>query len=619
MKLLKELPELEEDDLASVVYSADSKVSSRRLGGQISSANLKPLINEASRIIVIPETFKEPDNYLGIYVLKAAMKLKYTVKVIPYHGARQEIPKTSEQRLLGIYMSLDDSEAMFRFTKKEDNYEIGRAYARSQAIIGALQHRGMDASVLKENQVYFGNYRPPTGTQKGTKPLDQYWIHQLPAMVMERDWANECSKIAISLLRKAWILIDPGILWDNMVSQHITYSNVVSEYCSKDVVIEPSRGKKKAVVAKKVPQKVRSNSLLLKSELEIINRLADSIFSRTPWEQLSQEEWVMQLWTEGLDKIRSALSANYACRAQFLSKLAALTTKRLRLIRETGEKKHIRKADVQASDLSSLLLSKGNPVQAFVQEILNLDPTGELFLKEWFVGVYADWSKVGSGTSFQTHLKRKVANEVYESNPYDELLKDRDDLRQEILSIATQMEQHRQEEETFLAEVESKIGSATMAKWKTNLRKFSLEEQSNAALSERGLRRPPSKRLFNVTEVPHEPKPRASKKKPKVQKLNPHLVQTAAEQGVTFRNKVTVLHDQAVTIFVKSQETDRPIDRLVQAYLYVIHQLREQHTPLPDEFNTLLKIQLDAEDYPELQLQELDVFFKNVQSFDIHE
>jgi hypothetical protein len=366
-----------------------------------------------------------------------------------------------------------------------------------------LLSNNMDASILKENHYYFGNFRPKSGDEKEKKPKEDYFVHTFPTFIIEKGYTQECVKILITLMRQGWALINPSTLWNNMVPQFVPYGTIVRENCSKEVVVEPAKGKRKAVTAKKVPQKVRSNALLLPAELSIINRYVEPLFKPTPYENLSQDQWVQSVWANGLSSIKRDLSAQYNLRATFLSRLASLTTKRLRALRATSDaNKTKRKADVTVSDLSSLLLGRVNPVQEFAQEILLLDPTGELFLKEYFLGLTLDWSKIGGGSNLMNHIKEKISTDIDELGIYSDLLSSQQEKREQISQFLAAYKAKEDARTAFFTELQNKYGANLVNKWATNVLTYDFP----TAMADKGKVKAKGKAANRNPVVPHESK-----------------------------------------------------------------------------------------------------------------
>jgi len=471
--LLRDLPTLSESDLASTVFSAESRVSSRILGGRITASNLKPLIHESTKTVVLPESFKEADNFIGAYLFKICRQLGYDVRLLPYNGARRTLEPYAEKVTLGIYMSLSDGSNSFRFTKKTDGYEIGRTISRAQQLIGALNSNRLDGSVLRENQLYFGNARP----KKGTKPKEKvtetvYIVHTFPGLFQESAWDQELSRILALMLRRSWVNVDPEVLWKNLVPNIIPYSDVVLQACSKEIVIEPPRGKREAITKPKVPQKVRSNALVLKPELDFLNRISGPIWSPTPWEGLSQDQWAVQLWATGLDKIKTELSAQYNFRANFLSKLASVTTKRLKDLRVALGQDRLRKSDVKAQDLANLITSRENPVKDFTGEILSIDPQGTLFLREYYLGGYQDWSRAGGSADFLDYIRTQVPLDIVNDGFYEELVKSESTKLEKLRGLYDEVRAKESTQKLMLSELKKKYGSHFVDKWHLSIQDF---------------------------------------------------------------------------------------------------------------------------------------------------
>jgi len=431
------------------------------------------MIHESSKTVVLPDTFKESDNFIGAYLFSIARKLDYTVRLLPYSGKTREIEAQQEKIQLGIYMSLSDGTNTFRFTKKIDGYEIGRTLSRAQQIVGALGSAGMDSSVLRENQVYFGNVRPPKGTKPKEKVIkEQYIVHTLPSLFKETDVADELSRILAVFLRRSWVLVDPMVLWKNLVPYITPYSEVVTQACSKEIVLEPPKGKREAVTKQKVPQKVRNNSLMLKEELEFLNLISSPIWQPTPWESLSQEDWASQIWIHGLDKIKKELSAQYNYRASFLSKLATVTTKRLRDLRKALNNDRLRKSDVKAQDLTNLILSRENPVKQLSQEILSMDPQGLLFLREYYLGGYIKWRDAGGESDLREYIQSQLPIDIISNDFYSDLAKLEEEKLAKLSSLRDSFMEKEATQKAMLSDLKKKFGATFVDKWTLNVQNF---------------------------------------------------------------------------------------------------------------------------------------------------
>jgi hypothetical protein len=305
---------------------------------------------------------------------------------------------------------------------------------------------------------------------------EQYIVHTLPSIFQEVDVADELSRILAVMLRRSWVLVDPDVMWKNLVPYVLPYSEVIAMACSKEIVLEPPRGKREAVTKYKVPQKVRNNKLMLKEELEFINLISSPIWQPTPWENISQDAWASQIWIHGLDKIKSELSAQYNFRASFLSKLATVTTKRLRDLRKALNNDRLRKSDVKAQDLTNLILSRENPVKSFSQEILSMDPQGLLFLREYYLGGYRDWRDAGGTSELREYISSQIPIDIISSEFYVDLAKSEEEKLTKLASLRDSFMEKDATQKAMLRDLKTKFGSTFVDKWTLNLQDFNPKE-----------------------------------------------------------------------------------------------------------------------------------------------
>jgi hypothetical protein len=489
-KLLDELPSLDDDDLRDIVASTISRLSSRRIGGLVNKADLKPSIRTADKIVVLPDTFKMADNKLGHLICKLSRKLGYHIKLIPYDEAKlRDISEFDEKIALGMYLGLDDGKNNFRFNKKTDPYEIGRAMFRSQQIIGALGTMKFGPDILKINEYYFGNRTTKRGKvldsydsqlmqQKGSdkkvkREKEDYWIHSAPSLVREGDISSEIITVLVSLLRQSWSLVDPDTLWKNIVPYTITYAEVVQAYCTRDIVVSPAAGKRPAVTKTKVPSKPGANSLFLKDELSLINDISACLWQPTPWEKMSHDEWCQALYANTLSGIKKDLVAIYTERGNFLAKLASCSTKRLQEIRRTSENlKNKRKSDITAAELSMTLIARDDHISRFASEIMSLDPNGTMFIKEWSTG--KRFTKLVADTSqpIKDRLFALVARAVASRGFYDAMLKEQAEKVKTYQRVKENAIAEKAAHDKWIASLAAEYGSETINKWSSNLIKF---------------------------------------------------------------------------------------------------------------------------------------------------
>jgi hypothetical protein len=518
MELVKALPELDDEDLKSAVLSADSKVSSRRLGGRVDKANLKPIVLEKEKLVILPSTVTDANNYIGHYMMKAARMLGYKVRIIPYNGELKEISEHSIDVSLGIYMSLEDETANFTFREKKDPYELGRTYARSQQIIGVLSAKErLGPDILKMNELYFGNYRVPKGTsEKTAKKGSDYWIHSAGTLFTETKFRDSMVKVLITLLRRSWVLVAPDILWNNIYPYIIEYNTIVKETCGKEVVISPAKKNKPAITKIKIPSRPRANNLLLKHEMDFLQRISTVVWEPTPWESLSGLDWASVIFNEGLSAVKKDLSQIYNRRNAFLVRFASLTTKRLNRLRAVGKGagKTTRKADIKVEHLTELLISPEDPYEEFVGELLNMDPAHNLFLASYCTGIEMNDVPDSDRRVVTQRIHDVLYEELRKTKLYDDIKKKSEDQSKKLEAILEAISKRNNEQATFISELKEKYGSATVSKWHRNIN-YNFKADAKALGS---LKKPKWDRAVTVIDktVPHETSkapPKPSKKK----------------------------------------------------------------------------------------------------------
>jgi hypothetical protein len=600
-ELVRQLSAFTDEELADVISKTSTKLSNRKLGGLASAANLKPGIMEEAKIIILPSTFKEPDNSIGHLMLQLSRKLGYEIRLLPVSQTSLEEPSEFYQKTgLGMFMSLDDSKYMFRFTKKIDPYENGRTIARSQQVIGALNHlHASGQEVLKPNNFFFGNVqskaatiksdleaqetRAPKKRKKESVQTSPHWVKTAPALFWEKDHRQNLVKVLVSLLRKSWVLVDPDILWDNTVPYIVSYAEMVRSYCTRSIVTVPARGRTPAVTKDKVPQKPRSNNLLLKAEISLIDRISAPLWESTPWERITSDEWAQCVLANGIGKIKTDLTSLYSARATFLSKIAALTTKRLQELRKLSETlKYKRKGDITQDLLENMLLARADPVDAFVSEIVGLDPTGDLFLKEWATGTVTQRLKGDKSAPLMNEIKRSIRLEILQDGFYTDILSRREESLAQLVRHKERMQLEAQERSAWISTLKEQYGSETIDKWSANLKDFNFKDSLWGALDPE-LRKMVPKSKGKTKIPPHEPlKPSPSRKvKKKDKKENLLMIRPNYPEMVSIEEFVSEEMIPVITNLLKtyhSQKSD--LWRFVYANLILWRKGEEMHLSL---------------------------------------
>jgi hypothetical protein len=183
-------------------------------------------------------------------------------------------------------------------------------------------------------------------------------------------------------------------------------------------------GRQKAKTIKKVPGKPKSSPLLLKPEMDLINGLSAKLFGRTSMEELDFDTWCKLLLQDGIEKIRSSLKIIYNNRQTYLLMFAKLTTSRLNQVRRLpGVNPQIKKAGITTEQVAAVVLNREDPVSSLTQEILTIDPTGNLFINQYFAG---DTNNFAVSTLSEADTRGLISKIIVDSHVYEDLRKTRD-------------------------------------------------------------------------------------------------------------------------------------------------------------------------------------------------
>jgi len=419
------LLQLDEDDFVSSVLSSESRVSRRRyLASAMAGEKILPTIVWTERTIILPSTFREKsDNVIGHYMLKAAWKLCLKVRLTPYDGAYSDTSEWHDSVALGVFMSLDDVDSNFNIKQKTDGYEVGRTVARAQQLLGLTSAMGHTNEILKPSHYYFANN--PGETKKVDKNMIKVGTAKTEflSLIRESDWRPQLVDILFRLMREVYTLIPYDTLINDLKPNIVTYGHVVNKFCAMERVVEPAKGKRKAVTSKKVPGKPKQSPLLLKQEMDLLTKISAPLFGKTSLEVLTHDEWVHYILDNGLDWARKYLREIYVNRQTYLVRFAKLTTSRLQQLRKLSAALQTKKkSSVVQEDLRTLLLSKENPTATFVTEIAKLDPTGGLFLSQFYSGDTINYASPGAAT--EDDIKRLITKSVIDNNVYVDLRND---------------------------------------------------------------------------------------------------------------------------------------------------------------------------------------------------
>jgi hypothetical protein len=364
-----------------------SKAFDKKRGIDLSRNNaMLPGISISGKRVLLPDTINKDDNLIVQAMSVIAKKLEFEVELIPY-GERKirDLTPAGEQFAAGISFVILDGERKFNINKKEDLYEAGRTYARAQQIMGAVEANTMlGLDCLKRNNRHFGNNPNEVEVVAKTRTPVRYEGKTVSAFFIEEEWAEQLRIILNSLLRRSHVFVKDTIMAESIKDNMLQYSEAVSLFAVREVVITPAIGKRPAITVKRVPKKPKANALLLKSEMTVIDELISELFAALYG--TSRDEWYTAVVNVGWKAIKAKLVERSSKRSEWLSRFAAVTTKRLGEIRKLSDStKTKRKADVTSAEVASSLSRRNDPVSSFADEIISMDPTMKNFLTKFII------------------------------------------------------------------------------------------------------------------------------------------------------------------------------------------------------------------------------------------
>jgi hypothetical protein len=376
---------IETSDTTQYLKGIESAYNKKRGIDLTRSNTMFPMINVSGKVLYLPSTVKDEDNLLVQSMAVLGEKLGYTVRTIPY-GERKvrELSVASLKLATGVSFAVLDGERKFNIHMKEDLYELGRTYARAQQIIGAVEAKqSLSLDCLKRNNRFFGNNPSEVSVDGKVRTPVSYLAKTIEHCFIEEEWGHHLRIILNTLLRRSHILVDQDVLTAAVKDNIIQYSECVTLFATREVVITPGAGKRPSITARRVPKKPKANSLLLKSEMAVIDGISDDLFKALSG--TDKDSWYEAIINQGWKTIKTSIVERANHRSEYLAKFASMTTKRLNEIRKISDSnKTKRKRDVTSTDVTSMLERRLDRLDTFAKEILSLDPTGKLLLGKYF-------------------------------------------------------------------------------------------------------------------------------------------------------------------------------------------------------------------------------------------
>jgi hypothetical protein len=217
--------------------------------------------DDGKNYVVLPESFKQTGNYMGLAVIRLASKLGYSVYTIPRTSKLRNLTDSLEEEAIGVLLAVGDNDQPISVTEKKSAIERGRLFVRTQQIIGLFvsdKNLGLDA--LKRNHRYFGNNAGETEIINKKPVPVLYGVKDFQALFMEVDDAPFLMRIFTNLIKKSHKLLKDEIRESIVKNNILSYSEFVKIKCNMTVVLEPAQGRRLAKTKTIIPHKPKTSS-----------------------------------------------------------------------------------------------------------------------------------------------------------------------------------------------------------------------------------------------------------------------------------------------------------------------------------------------------------------------
>jgi hypothetical protein len=374
---VKDLKVMTEENKSAIIKKIDDLLVKRRMN--VSEKTItQPKISVRERIVILPEALINTEkSTIGTAMVFLATKLGYKVHMIPTPEKLIAISDDSEKIATGILIGCTDFSEKINLTSTSDNVELGRKILRAHQIKSLFNDDKniLGDRALKPNQFFFGNN--PGEKKLGRGKIEyrvDYHVKSLPALFEMTDMAASLTNILIVLMNQSRVLLDESILSDEISKSLRSYQEVLTKYCSRNIVTAPATRTNPAKIEVVVPHKPKASSLFTKEENNLIQDFLAPLFTNPEYAK-NAETWTYQIYTKGFETTLEHLKVLSNARANVLSKYASLTSKRLREVRKVSPVLALRrKKDIKVEDLRALLDTRKNPILALYRELCIIDP-----------------------------------------------------------------------------------------------------------------------------------------------------------------------------------------------------------------------------------------------------
>jgi hypothetical protein len=377
-----------------------------------SSGQTKPKLDLKKRLLLLPDTvLTYPDNILMRSMIVMARELDISVELLNYGDRRiKELTQSEWNFTVGLSLINRSYNEHITIKNKKTQYELGRTYARARQVLSIFSHSNLGIGALKKNNKFFGN--SPSESQEINKKLVPVFPMKtiIKEYFIEEDWATELSNILHDLLKLSASGLHEDVQHKIIDDNIMPFSDMISLFGTRSVLISPQKGKRQAVYDRKVPHLMKSSPVLTSPENKIIHDLCSPEFVNISTEH--QRNWGEYVYKNGFERIKKSIQTNMQRRNELLSKFGKLTTNRLNLLRNLEKNENLKKKDVAAKTVISLVSQREDPAESFAEELLVLDPGFEGVLSH-----FKPMNKV-KGSEMKIAALKEIISWLYTKNIY---------------------------------------------------------------------------------------------------------------------------------------------------------------------------------------------------------
>jgi hypothetical protein len=383
---------LSHDHLNSLAGEAKEVLEKRQ--SAIASEHARPYLSAKSKVLSLPSYIFDEDNHIGHMVAGIWDKLGKSWQIFKIES-KLKMNKTSkdeESFLIGLSCG-PYTESYLSMTKSSDEVENGRKFFRAQQILHHYGKSILTVEALKKNHRFFKN-NPEETVLLGRKqtPIESY-KDMLASFIPEAD-SEQVTDVLLSFIKQ--LPLPEGVATRSIRDNLIPVSEFITREFSRTIVLGDSQTKKSRLKKDKVPGIPRQSPLFLKGEQEAILQHYAYLYE-TPEFLKNQEKFWEFLNRHGYQKMKTTAADIYNARADFLSKFASVTNKRLIALKELSRNRKLRKKEVSQEMVYDLLYARKDPYAYLASEILSISSDVSRFKERLAKGAKLERAEMNPG------------------------------------------------------------------------------------------------------------------------------------------------------------------------------------------------------------------------------